>query len=96
MSCVVLLALKAIAASFCTPSGVKASSTPSVLNSATYWRASAFFGSVRMRTKSASVSEVSATRTGKRPCSSGISSLGLWKWNAPAARNSMWSLRTWP
>ena len=39
--------------------------------SATYCLMSAFLGSVRMRTKSPSVSAVSSTRIGSRPCSSG-------------------------
>ena len=34
----------------------------------------------------------SSTRIGKRPCSSGIRSLGLATWNAPAAMNSTWSV----
>ena len=42
-----------------------------------YCLVSAFSGSVRMRTKSASVSGSSSTRIGKRPCSSGIRSDGL-------------------
>ena len=39
--------------------------------------------------KSSSVSDFSSTRMGKRPCSSGIMSLGLETWNAPAAMNRM-------
>ena len=62
----------------------------------TYCRVSAFFGSVRMRTKSSRVRASSSTRIGKRPCSSGIRSDGLATWNAPAAMNSMWSVCTGP
>jgi hypothetical protein len=40
------------------------------------------------------VSADSSTRIGKRPCSSGIRSLGLARWNAPEAMNRMWSVRT--
>ncbi len=42
-----------------------------------YCFVSAFSGSVRMRTKSSSVSDSSSTRIGNRPCSSGIMSLGF-------------------
>ena len=51
-------------------------------------------GSVRIRTKSSLVRSFSSTRIGKRPCSSGIRSLGLARWNAPAAMNRMWSVLT--
>ena len=57
---------------------------------------SAFSGSVMIRTKSASVSDLSSTRIGKRPCSSGMRSLGLATWKAPAAMNSTWSVFTIP
>ncbi len=67
---------------------------PSAATSAWYWRTSAFSGSVRIRTKSSSVSGVSSTRMGKRPCSSGIRSDGFETWNAPAAMKRMWSVRT--
>ena len=50
--------------------------------------------SVQMSGAEDSVSGCSATRTGKRPWSSGISSLGLFMWNAPAATNRMWFVRT--
>ena len=49
-----------------------------------------------MRTKSASVSGLSSTRIGKRPCSSGMRSLGLETWKAPAAMKSTWSVFTIP
>ena len=61
-----------------------------------YWRTSALFGSVRMRTKSSRPSASSSTRIGNRPCSSGIRSDGFDTWNAPAAMNRMWSVRTMP
>jgi glutaryl-CoA dehydrogenase len=47
-------------------------------------------------TKSASVSDFSSTRMGNLPCSSGIRSLGLDTWIAPAAMNRMWSVRSIP
>ena len=75
---------------------VNSSFTPSVSSSAEYCLVSDDFGSVRMRTKSSTVSDCSSTRIGKRPCSSGIRSLGLETWNAPAAMNRMWSVRTMP
>ena len=56
---------------------VNSSVTPSVASSAVYCLVSAFSGSVRMRTKSSSVSDSSSTRIGNRPCSSGIRSEGL-------------------
>ena len=46
--------------------------TFSVSISATYWRVSAFSGSVEMRMKSSRVSACSSTRIGKRPWNSGI------------------------
>ena len=49
-----------------------------------------------MRTKSLTVSECSSTRMGKRPCSSGMRSLGLETWKAPAAMKRMWSVETMP
>ena len=58
-------------------SSVKISLMPSVSSSAEYCLASAFFGSFRMRMKSSTVRDFSSTRIGKRPCSSGIMSLGL-------------------
>ena len=38
----------------------------------------------------------SSTRIGRRPCSSGIRSDGLLRWNAPEAMNRMWSVLTMP
>ncbi len=70
-------------------SGVNSSLRPSVSSSAMDCLVSDAFGSVRMRMKSSTVSEWSSTRTGKRPCSSGIRSDGLVTWNAPAAINRM-------
>jgi hypothetical protein len=52
---------------------------------AVYWLTRLFCGSVRMRTKSFSSRLSSSTRMGKRPCSSGMRSLGLATWKAPAA-----------
>src|SRR6185437_1336581 len=67
-------AMRAISA---MPSTLKSSVAPSASTSAAYCLVSAFSGSVMMRTKSCSVSGLSSTRMGKRPCSSGIRSLGL-------------------
>ena len=78
------------------PSSVKVSDVPSAATRAAYCLVRAFSGSVMMRTKSASVSGFSSTRIGKRPCSSGIRSLGLLTWNAPAAMKSTWSVFTRP
>ena len=79
------VAMRAISA---TASARISSVTFSVASSAVYCLVSAFSGSVRMRTKSSSVSDSSSTRIGNRPCSSGIRSLGFETWNAPAAMNS--------
>ena len=49
-----------------------------------------------MASKSSTDSGASSTRIGKRPCNSGIKSLGLDKWNAPEAMNRMWSVLTMP
>src|SRR5258708_1888583 len=87
---------KAKRATSSSASGVNSSLTPSVSSSATYCRVSEDFGSVRMRTKSSMVSDCSSTRMGKRPCNSGIRSLGFETWKAPAAMNKMWSVRTMP
>ena len=86
-------AIRAISA---TPSGVNSSSTPSVLISSVYCRISEFSGSVRIRTKSASPSAPSSTRSGNRPCSSGIRSDGFVVLNAPAAMKRIWSVCTGP
>jgi hypothetical protein len=79
----------ATSASRSIESGVKVSVTPSVERRAVYCRTSAFFGSVRIRTKSSRPSGSSSTRIGKRPCSSGMRSEGFETWNAPAAMNRM-------
>ena len=86
------LTCAAISASRSTASSANSRVTPSVLSSSTYWRVSAALGSVRMRTKSSLLSAPSSTRIGKRPCISGIRSLGLARWNAPEAMNRMWSV----
>ena len=78
-----------VATSGSMESGVNVSVTPSVDSSAVYCRTSAFFGSVRIRTKSSRQSGSSSTRIGKRPCSSGMRSDGFDTWNAPAAMNRM-------
>jgi len=46
-------------------------------------------GSVRILYKSSSVSPLSSTRIGNRPCSSGSMSLGFTAWKAPDAMKSM-------
>ena len=68
----------------------------SVSSKATYWRISAFLGSVRMRTKSFLSSELSSTRIGNRPWNSGIRSDGLELWKAPDAMKRTWSVLTSP
>ena len=88
------LTAAAMRATSAMPSVVNSSDAPSASTSAAYCRVSAFSGSVMMRTKSASVSGVSSTRIGNRPCSSGIRSLGFDTWNAPAAMKSTWSVLT--
>ena len=72
-----------------TPSGANSTRTPSVASRAAYWRQSDASGSVRMRTKSSTLSASSSTRIGSRPCSSGIRSDGFDMWNAPEAMNRM-------
>ena len=67
-----------------TASSLNSSFIPSVLRRAMYCLIRALSGSVRMRTKSCSVSESSSTRIGNRPWNSGIRSEGLDEWNAPA------------
>jgi len=69
-----LVAKRAMA---CTASSVNVSFTPSVSSKAMYCLMSAFFGSVRIRTKSSSFSDCISTRIGRRPCNSGIRSEGL-------------------
>src|SRR5437588_3892897 len=71
------LTSKAISAIRRTPSVAKSTSTPSVAISARYCAVSDASGSVRMRTKSPTLSESSSTRIGSRPCSSGIRSEGF-------------------
>ena len=71
-----------------TPSTANSTCTPSVAISALYWAVSEASGSVRMRTKSPTLSESSSTRMGSRPCSSGIKSEGLERLKAPEAMNS--------
>ena len=51
---------------------------------------------VRICSKSDTDSDVSSTRIGKRPCSSGMRSEGFDRWNAPDAMNRMWSVLTMP
>ncbi len=63
--------------------------TSSVLRSSVYWRISAFFGSVKIFLKSSACRDSNSTRSGKRPCNSGIKSLGLERLNAPAAINKI-------
>ena len=88
-----LAARRAIAA---TASSVNSRSRPSVRISATYCLIRLASVSVRMRLKSSSVSELSSTRIGRRPCSSGRRSDGLAMWKAPEATNRMWSVLTAP
>ena len=79
-----------------TASSVNESETPSVPRRSRYCRTSAFCGSVRIRRRSSSPREASSTRIGKRPCSSGMRSVGLLTWKAPAAMKRTWSVRTGP
>ena len=78
------------------PSGVNSSVTPSVASSAWYCLTSEAWvcgeDALEVRTDS----DCSSTRIGKRPCSSGIRSLGLLRWKAPLAMKRMWSVRTTP
>ena len=67
----------AVSARRLMPSGRNSSLTPSVSSSASYCLTRHASVAVRMRSKSAAVSESSSTRIGKRPCSSGIRSEGL-------------------
>ena len=71
------LTSKAMLASRVMPSGVNSSVTPSVASRAWYCLTSEARVCVRMLSKSATDSDCSSTRIGKRPCSSGIRSLGL-------------------
>ncbi|MNT37793.1 hypothetical protein D3C72_1739490 [compost metagenome] len=78
------------------PSGRKSSVTPSVASNAWYCLTSEAWVCVRMASKSCTDSDSSSTRIGKRPCNSGIRSLGLARWKAPEAMNRMWSVLTMP
>ena len=78
------------------PDSSKLTLTPSVESSAVACFVKAAFGSVRIRLKSSTLSELSSTRIGKRPCNSGIKSEGLTRWNAPDAIKRMWSVLTVP
>ncbi len=71
-------------------------SSPSTASSACCCFVSALSGSVSMRMKSCFVSELSSTRMGNLPCSSGMRSFTDATWNAPAAMNRMWSVFTAP
>ena len=64
------LAATAASARASTASGVKVRVTSSVACRAWFWRIRLASGSVRMRTKSSRVRAFSATRIGRRPCSS--------------------------
>ena len=79
-----------------TAPSVNSSVTPSVASSAMYCLIRLASGSTRMRARSLSVSGLSSTRIGSRPCSSGSRSEGLLLWNAPLAMNRMCSVRTAP
>ena len=68
---------------------VKMTETFSVPINATYCLIKALFGSVKILTKSSAVKSSNSTRIGKRPCNSGIKSLGFDKWKAPEAINKM-------
>ncbi len=83
------LTLKAISAIFSTASCVKINLIPSALRSAMYCFKSEFSGSFKILTKSSLDNAFNSTRIGKRPCSSGIKSLGLDSANAPAAIKRM-------
>src|ERR1700674_9653 len=78
------------------PLSVNVRETPSVASNCLYCSMSAFFGCVRMVLKSSFVRLASSTRIGNRPCSSGMRSLGLLIWNAPAPMNRTWSVFTGP
>ena len=62
---------------------------PSVSKSAVYCFVRAFFGSSKIRLNSFFVRLSSSTRRGKRPCNSGIKSLGALMLKAPAAINKI-------
>ena len=77
MFSVVSFTSNATSASRRTPDSSNLISTPSVASSAEYCRQSEASGSVRIRTKSSTLSGSSSTRMGRRPCSSGMRSEGL-------------------
>ena len=64
-------------------------STFSVASNALYCLSNAFLGSVNIRSKSSFDKSCNSTRIGKRPCNSGIKSLGLATWKAPDAINNI-------
>ncbi len=86
----------AMPASAATPSSLNSRLMPSVASRAQYCLIRLASGSVRMRRKSSSLSALSSTRMGNRPCSSGKRSDGLAMWKAPDAMNRMWSVFTGP
>mmetsp|Transcript_17478 Transcript_17478/g.52796 ORF Transcript_17478/g.52796 Transcript_17478/m.52796 type:complete len:227 (-) Transcript_17478:713-1393(-) len=77
-------------------SSVISSCTPSVNMRASCCFTKLFSGSVRMVYISFSVSGLSSTRMGSRPCNSASRSDGLQKWKAPDAMKRMWSVLTLP
>ena len=83
---------KAICAIRSIASWVKMILTFSVPTKAIYCLIKALFGSVRILTKSSAERSFNSTRIGKRPCNSGIKSLGFDKLKAPLAINRMWSV----
>ena len=91
-----LFTSKAISASLETASFVKMTSTFSVASNALYCFNKAFLGSVRIRSKSSLDKSFNSTRIGKRPCNSGIKSLGFATWKAPDAINKIWSVLITP
>mmetsp|Transcript_11879 Transcript_11879/g.34785 ORF Transcript_11879/g.34785 Transcript_11879/m.34785 type:complete len:223 (+) Transcript_11879:194-862(+) len=88
--CVASLAIRHLASS------VNSSCTPSVNMRAHCCLMRLGSGSVRMVYMSFSVSGLSSTRIGRRPCSSASRSDGLQKWKAPEAIKRMWSVLTLP
>ncbi len=79
-----------------TPSSVNSMARPSVFINALYCTVNAASGSVNIRSKSSAFNADNSTRIGKRPCSSGIRSLGLVREKAPDAINNIWSVFTMP
>ena len=70
--------------------------TSSVSKRLVYCFVKAFFGSVKIRLKSSALKDSSSTRSGKRPCHSGIKSLGFETLKAPAAIKRMWVVSITP